>query len=111
MTGIEIRAAVARAMARKANQVASVPVPEAPVAAQSVPAVGGVQSQVEFVCPQDSGLPHWYVRFKPDRYADGDRFEMFPGVSRFYSERTLRNLIPAELDEVLLEMNKADIVL
>lgn len=45
MTGIEIRAAVARAMARKAAGVATLPAPSVQTAQQAVPAVGGVQSQ------------------------------------------------------------------
>lgn len=66
---------------------------------------------VEFVCPADSGNSQWYVRFKPDRYVDGDGFDVFPGVNRCYDERTLRKLLPVELDEVFMEMNKVDIVL
>lgn len=70
---------------------------------------------VEFVCPDDSGNSAWYVRFNANRYTVNGRgeqvFDVFPGVTRCYDERTFRRIIPVELDEVLLELDKADIVL
>ena len=48
------------------------------------------------------------MRFNVDRYECDDqgenKFQMYP-MHRMYDERTFRRLIPAELDEVLLEMN------
>ena len=62
---------------------------------------------VWFVCPDDSGLSQWSVRFNKDR-SDYDRedtdYYTFPQV-RVYDESSFRRQIPAELDEVLMEMN------
>lgn len=68
------------------------------------------ERRVHFVSPDESGNSAWQVWFKKDRYDDGS-FPVFPGTMRAYDERTFRRSLPAELDEVLLELNKADIVL
>jgi hypothetical protein len=67
---------------------------------------------VWFVCPDESGLGQWNVRFNKDRHDYGDglgdvRFKTYP-MPRVYDERAFRRLLPAELDEVLLELNKLD---
>ena len=70
---------------------------------------------VEFICPEDSGNSTWYVRFNENRFEVNQRgeqvFDCYPGVTRAYDERTFRRIIPAKLDEVLLDLNKFKIVL
>ena len=69
---------------------------------------------VRFVCPDDSGLSQWSVRFGPSRYDCGDdgepKFETYP-KGRVYDERAFRMSLPAELDEVLGEMDDAELTL
>jgi hypothetical protein len=64
---------------------------------------------IQFVCPDDSGLGQWNVRFNKNRYDyDNDnnpKYTLYP-MPRVYDERAFRRLLPAELDEVLLELNK-----
>lgn len=63
---------------------------------------------VFFVCPSDSSLSQWNVRFSADRYDYDDnndvKYETYP-MPRVYDERAFRKLIPVELDEVLMELN------
>jgi len=69
---------------------------------------------VYFVCPDDSCLSQWNVRFNTERYECDDKgeqkFQTYP-AQRVYDERVFRRMIPPELDELLLELNKAEIIL
>ena len=68
---------------------------------------------VEFV-PPDGPWEGWSVRFNADgrdRDEHGSvRFQTYP-VLEVCDERVLRRMIPPELDEVLLELNKAKVEL
>ena len=69
---------------------------------------------VQFVCPDDSCLSQWNIRFNTDRYECGDngetKFQTYP-MSRVYDERVFRRMLPPELDELLMELDKASVVL
>lgn len=69
---------------------------------------------VQFVSPDDSSLSQWNVRFSTDRYDTDDhgepKYQTYP-TPRVYDERVFRRMLPPELDELLLELNKADIEL
>ena len=62
---------------------------------------------VNFECSDISST--WKVWFQKDRVRIDDA-DPYP-QNRVYDERVFRNSIPVELDEILLELNKADIVL
>ena len=66
------------------------------------------QRFVNFEC-SDILCSSWKVWFHPELHRADDS-DPYPN-KRVYDERTFRNSIPAELDEVLLALNKADIVL
>jgi hypothetical protein len=69
---------------------------------------------VEFVSADDTFASScWYVHFNLNRYDyEGDqvRYVSYP-TERVHDERSFRRQLPPELDEVLLELNKAAVEL
>jgi hypothetical protein len=69
---------------------------------------------IDFVSPRDSDSSQWQIRFNKSAYDTGEdgrmRCKVYP-TTRVYDERSFRRNIPVELDEVLMELDKVDIVL
>ena len=62
-----------------------------------------------------SDLSSWSVLWNESRmnWAEypGGNFKVFPGTTRVYDERAFRRSLPAQLDEVLLDLNEAVVIL